>query len=237
MRETSEVYQQILTSGNYWTETRLIIGEGADPEQGYDESALCSMTVFSDVFSEDTPVVGCCIASEIDITMYKPDVDIPANARLAPFVRITDGIRRSEWLQKGVFRIDTRQKVDDGTRLEKIRFQGYDDMLKTEQDYEISTLSWPAKDYDVVREIADAIGVEVDERTEKQLMGYWVKYPAGYSYREVLGYIAAAYGGSFVMSDLGKLRLVTLNGIPKETRYLIDESGSIITFGGDRILV
>lgn len=237
MRETSEIYKQILASGNYWSETCLVIGEGTDPEQGYDESVLCSMVAYNDVFSEDAPVVGCCIASEIDITMHKPDADIPTNARLVPFVRITDGILRSEWLQKGVFHIDTREKVVDGTKIEKIRFHGYDDMLKTEQDYAESALSWPAKDYDVVREIAAAIGVEVDGRTEAQLMGYWVKYPAGYSYREVLGYIAAAYGGSFVMSDLGKLRLVTLNGIPKETRYLIDESGSVITFGGDRILV
>lgn len=237
MRETSELYQQILTSGKYWTETRLIIGDGTDPEQGYGENVLCSMTVYNDVFSEDTPVVGCCIASEIDITMHKPDVDITPNARLAPFVRITDGVRRSEWLQKGVFRIDTREKVADGTRIEKVRFLGYDDMLKTEQDYEETNLDWPAKDFDVVQEIADAIGVAVDPRTLEQMIGHWVKYPAGYSYREVLGYIAAAYGGSFVMSDLGKLRLVTLYGIPKETRYLIDESGSIITFGGDRILV
>ena len=124
MRETSEVYQQILSSGRHWTETRLIIGDGTDPEEGYDESVLCSMTVYSDVFSEDAPVVGCCIASEIDIAMHKPDVDIPPNARLAPFVRITDGTLQSEWLQKGVFRIDTRQKLVDGTKIEKIVFKG-----------------------------------------------------------------------------------------------------------------
>lgn len=237
MRETSDLYKQILSSGRYWTETRLIIGNGTDPEQGYDESMLWTMSVYSDVFSEDTPVVGCCIASEIKIVMYKPNVEIPHNARLVPFVRITDGVRRSEWLQKGVFRIDTRDKVVDGTELEKISFTGYDDMLKTEQDYAETTLSWPAMDYDVVNEIANAIGVAVDRRTTAQLKGYPVKYPAGYSYREVLGYIAAAYAGSFVMSDLGELRLVALSGIPKETRYLITETGSVITFGGDRILV
>jgi hypothetical protein len=39
------------------------------------------------------------------------------------------------------------------------------------------------------------------------------------------------------MSDLGELRLITIYGIPKETRYLIEPSGFAITFGGDRILV
>jgi hypothetical protein len=110
-------------------------------------------------------------------------------------------------------------------------------MLKTEQDYEDTALNWPAKDMDVVAEIATAIGVQVDPRTTELLKGYWVQYPAGYSYREILGYIAAAYAGSFVMSDLGMLRLVRLNGIPRETRYLITETGTVITFGGDRILV
>lgn len=237
MRETSELYQQILSSGNYWVETRLIIGGGTDPEQGYDESVLCSMSTYSDIFSEDTPVAGCCIASEIDVVMHKPDADIPPNARLAPFVRITDGVRHSEWLQKGVFRIDTRQKLVDGTKIEKIMFKGYDDMLKAERDYAESALEWPAHDYEVVQEIATAIGVTVDKRTEEQLSGYWVNYPAGYSYRETLGYIAGTYGGSFVMSDLGELRLVTMHGIPKETRYLLTETGHTLTVGGVRILV
>ena len=31
----------------------------------------------------------------------------------------------------------------------------------------------------------------------------------------------------------GKLLLVTLNGIPEETSLLVDEEGSIITFGID----
>lgn len=237
MRETSELYQQILSSGRYWAETRLVIGEGTDPEEGYDESVLCSMSTESGIFSEDSPVAGCCIASEISIVMLKPDKDIPTNARLAPYVRITDGTRRSEWLQKGVFRIDTREKVNDGTKLEKVSFRGYDDMLKTEEDYPDSTRSWPAKDYDVVQEIADHIGVEVDPRTTAQLRGYWVQYPGGYSMREVLSYIAAMYGGAFIMNDLGQLRLVTMHGIPKETRYLITETGHILTVGGVRILV
>lgn len=237
MRETSELYQQILSSEKYWVETRLIIGNGTDPEKGYGENVLCSMCTYSDIFEEDTPVAGCCISSEIDIVMYRPEITIPKNARLAPFVRITDGVRRSEWLQKGEFWIDTREKVEDGTKLEKIRLRGYDALLRAEQDYGSSKLGWPARDIDVVREIADACGIGVDPRTEEKLQGYMLQYPAGYSRREVLGYIAATYGGSFVMSDVGKLRLVSMFDIPRETRYLIDRAGNVITFGGDRILV
>jgi hypothetical protein len=159
-------------------------------------------------------------------------------ARMVPYVRLTDGARHSEWIQKGVFYIDTRGKVEDGSSIEKIHLHGFDDMLKAEQDYPSSTLSWPARDIDVVREIAAFLGVSVDARTDPIInRGYRINYPAGYSCRDTLGYIAAMYAGSFVMSDLGELRLITIHGIPRESRYLIEATGSAITFGGDRILV
>ena len=55
--------------------------------------------------------------------------------------------------------------------------------------------------------------------------------PLGYSLREVLGYIAGAYVGSFVMTEEGKLRLVSLLELPPETNYLIDNGGIPIVFG------
>lgn len=205
---------------------------------GYDESFLISMETDSLVFSEEAPTVGNCVSSEIDIEMVKPLGTLPRQARLAPYVRLTDGIRFSEWIQKGVYYIDTRPQIEDGSSIEKINIHGYDDMLKAEQDYPSSTLQWPAKDIDVVKEIAAFIGVSIDVRTLPIITrGYAIQYPAGYSCRDVLGYIAAMYAGGFIMSDLGELRLVTIYGIPKETRYLIESSGFAITFGGDRILV
>lgn len=259
MQETSALYQELLAS-NHKVDTRLAIGEtgvlvtkkgeditfggisilvgttGADG--GYDESLLVSMETRTRVFGDDIPTVGDCVIGEIDIEMHKPYAEIPKQARLVPYVRLTDGKRYSEWIQKGVFYIDTRDKKEDGSTIEKIVLHGYDDMMKAEQEYPESVLAWPARDIDVVREIAASIGVTVDKRTV-QLMncGYPVQYPGEYSRREVLGYIAAMYGGSFVMSEIGELRLVTLYGIPPETRYLVDRDNAAITFGGVRILV
>ena len=259
MQKTSELYQELLAS-NYKTETRLAIGEtgklitrqgdtitfggtsilvgatGADG--GYDESLLVSMETRNSMFPGENPLVDCCAIGEIDIEMHKPIGEIPAKARLVPYVRLTDGVRASEWIQKGVFYVDTRKKKEDGSAIEKIVIEGYDDMRRTEQDYPSSSLRWPAKDIDVVREIASFIRVSVDPRTAAIMNhGYSVQYPGGYSCREVLSYIAAMYAGCFIMSDLGELRLVALNSIPAETRYLIAEGGQPITFGGVRILV
>jgi hypothetical protein len=89
-----------------------------------------------------------------------------------------------------------------------------------------------------VNEIAYQMGVSVDARTTALMTNaYTIPLPTGYSYREVLGYIASMYVGCFIMSDEGKLRLVSLLELPHETNYLIDQIGNAITFGGDRILV
>jgi hypothetical protein len=265
MRQTSALYKELLAAyqtgqPNVKFETRLAVGETgvlithqgdaitfggfrilvAAPggDGGYGESLLVNMEADFQIFADESPTVGNCISSEIDVEMIRPSAELPRQARLVPYVRLTDGKRHSEWLQKGVFYIDTRGKKEDGSGIEKILIHGYDDMLKAEQDYPASTLSWPARDIDVVREIAEFIGVSIDPRTFPIInRGYLIQYPTGYSCRDTLGYIAAAYAGCFVMSDLGELRLVTINGIPKETRYLIDSAGYAITFGGDRILV
>ncbi len=262
MQQTSDLYKDLLASKNYWVETRLSIGDigrlitkkkeritfggvsilvgasGADA--GFGEDILCSMSTDIRVFSSDTPCVGSCVAGEIDIKMCMPSGDIPRQARLVPYVRLTDGVRYSEWLQKGVYFIDTRRVDKSGDSIKWLTIHGYDAMLKAEMDYPSSTLQWPAKDIDVVREIAAAMGVDVDPRTVATMTrGYSIQYPAEYSCRESLGYIAAGYGGCFVMSDLGELRLITLNNIPPETRYLVTSGAdhSPITFGGVRILV
>lgn len=265
MQQTSELYKELLAAyntgrPNIRTETRLAVGAngvlitkqgdaitfggtsilvgatGADG--GYDESLLVAMHTDFRVFSQDQLSVGGCVAAEITVEMLKPLGEVPRQARLVPYVRLTDGVRFSEWIQKGVFYVDTREKLGVGTSVERVRLHGYDSMLKAEQDYPTSTLSWPAKDVDVVREIAEYIDVSLDPRTVDILThGYQVQYPGEYSCREVLGYIAAMYAGCFVMSDTGELRLITFYSIPKETRYLVDSAGQPITFGGVKILV
>ena len=67
--------------------------------------------------------------------------------------------------------------------------------------------------------------------------GYMFPLPLGYSSREVLGLIAASYGGNFIISDENQLLLIKLGDLPRETNYLIDEDGDVIIFGDDMILV
>ena len=120
--------------------------------------------------------------------------------------------------------------------------------------------SWPSdgiSDAIMVEAIAsvlgsgfDGSGVLVDERTwdtmldgvsgssvaEKMLNGHYKMFvPIGYTYREILGYIASAYVGSFLITEEEELRLVTYIELPQETYFLVDESGNTILVGGFRI--
>ena len=258
MQETSSLYKQLLADPGHWKEYTLVIGEsgvlvsersetitfggtailvsstGAD--SGFRESAIISMSTQKSIFSDSNPTVGNCIAGQITVEMMKPKGEIPRRARLAPYVRLTNGIERSEWVQKGVFFIDHREYSGDEN--ERMTVYGYDHIILTEDEFPSSTHTWPRKDIDVVRDIANEIGTSIDRRTV-QIMnkGYKINYPAGYSMREVLENIAAMYAGSFIMSETAELLLVTMFGIPKETSYLVDNVGFVITFGGDRILV
>ena len=112
-------------------------------------------------------------------------------------------------------------------------------MLKGEQVWltnDYSSVNWPMPMSDAVKDLALRLGVEVDDRT-KIRSDYSVEYPGDYTIREVLSYISAAHGGNWIITDAGKLRLVTLMEIPAETNYLIEEYGNAVTFGGVRILV
>lgn len=258
MQETSSIYKRLLADPGHWKEYTLVIGDtgvlvddfsnritfggtailvattGAD--SGFSESSIISMSTQKSIFSDSNPTVGNCIAGQIAVEMIRPKGDIPRRARLAPYVRLTNGKELSEWIPKGVFFIDHREY--SGGENERMVLNGYDNIILTEDEFPSSTNEWPRTDVDVVRDIANEIGSYVDKRTV-QIMnkGYKINYPVGYSMREVLENISAMYGGSFIMSDIGEILLVTMFGIPKETNYLIDNVGFSITFGGDRILV
>lgn len=236
MHVVSDLYKELL-SKNARREVRLSFGDDR-AEDGYDEKILISMRTNARVFANDTPEVGCCAAGEIEVEMLAPTKSIPRQCKMIPYIRLTDGIRTSEWIQKGVYYIDTRETKDGGSKNQRIVLRGYDDMLKAEQDYPQSSIDWPARDIDVVMEIANFMGIPVDDRTVAQMVhGYEIPYPSEYSCRETLGFIASMYAGCFIMSDIGSLLLITLNNIPRQHQYLVTEDGDAIMFGGVRILV
>ena len=243
MQTTSALYNTILADENHWFETRVLINNVV-----YDETKLFSVSTHVEMF-QNTPTLGKAVAGEISIKMLKPIVDIPAMAKIQPQVRVCRDFgeevddewvvtrQNSEWLAQGIYYIDTRETTKNQDGLDVLTLHGYDDMLKAEQMYN-GRITGDSTDIQMVNEIAYQMGVNVDARTTALITNaYTIPLPTGYSYREVLGYIASMYVGCFIMSEIGELRLVSLLELPPETNYLIDQVGDAITFGDDRILV
>lgn len=140
----------------------------------------------------------------------------------------------SEWIQKGVYYIDTREIEPNGL----LRIRGYDAMLKCETPYPNSMLPWPTDDIDVVVDVSLYIDVDVDQRTRALMnQAFQIPFPAQYTMRETLAYIAALYGGTFIINDVGALQLICLWDRAEETFLLTDELGYRLVFGTTRILV
>ena len=239
MQEVSNLYRQILAETNHWFEVSLLIGDSGDANDGYRESQLFKLQTNHRAFSKDTPTVGGAIAAEINIQMIDPYVDIPKAAKLRLFTRVTDGTQVSEWIKKGVFFVDTRETTKNSDNLDVLTIHGYDAMLKFDMLYPSDSVhDYPLLDTTMLAFVAQSAGVEVDERTY-EAMGRNYTFPlmTGYTNREVLGIIAASYGGNFIISDEGKLLLIKLGALPQETNYLIDEQGNSILIGDDRILI
>lgn len=176
----------------------------------YNESSILSLNTTSALYAAGSASTGGCVAKEIDVTIL-PLGEIPRMAEMRVFVRPAPDV---QWLPKGVFYIDTRE-VNRTTGVMTIH--GYDSMLKMEQQYvgEEDDGDWPRSMSEVVDEIASRIGVSVDSRTVIN-QSYAVEYPNDYTMREVMGFIAAAHGGNWTITDERKLRLIPLAGSSDE---------------------
>ena len=241
MQTVSALYNTIIAQTNHWFDTRVRINGVY-----YGEDKLMSVTATNRIFGAEQPTVGGCISGELEVKMLAPTVAIPRMAEVRPYVRVTDGTQTSEWIPQGVFYIDTRETTHNDNGLDILTIHCYDAMLKAETDYPSTSTSFPKSDVNVVKEIAKTMGLQssitatsgIDPRTLTLMnKNYQIGLPVGYSMREVLSRIAAMYAGNWIMNYEGKLRLVTLTELPEETNYLIDETNSAITFGGDRVLV
>lgn len=203
MQQTSDLYKQLLADPRHVKEVRLNVA-GTD----YLEDQLVELSTTAPLFSDGTLSVGGAVAKEIDVSLFVQDT-VPRMAKLIPFVRLRLNEQVSEWIQKGVFYIDTRQ-TDESSGV--TAFHGFDDMLKAEVIWEPDQdLTFPMSMRAAVLLIAQLMGVEVDN-PEDISDQYQVDYPANeWTLRDVLRFCAGACGGNFVMTDSGKLRLVRLN--------------------------
>ena len=217
MNSTSTVYNSIF-SGIHRFEVKVNISATAEglvqSSTDYGMNVLTSLNSCRSVFGSGSPRLGLAPAGELSLSLYLDSGSVPRMAEIRPYFRVVNDTRQSEWIAKGVYFVDTRE-ADTTTGLLTLR--AYDAMLKGEQQYPSVEHIWPYSDIQVVTEIASLLGVTVDARTTTLMTaGFMIPLPAQYTLRETLQYIAALYGGSFVITDSNTLRLIPLWSVKSE---------------------
>ena len=208
MNSTSTLYKSIY-SGIHRFEVKVNIGS-----TDYGMNVLTSLNSNRSVFGSGSPRLGLAPAGELSLSLYLDSGSVPRMAEIRPYFRVVNDTQQSEWIAKGVYYVDTRE-ADTTTGL--LTLHAYDAMLKGEQAYPSVEHIWPYSDINVVTEIASFLSVGVDERTtELMTAGFMIPLPSQYTIRETLQYIAALYGGSFVITDNNCLRLIPLWSVKSE---------------------
>lgn len=215
MHQTSELYQEIVADRFHRVECKLLI-DGVE----YGENALVSVETENNLFAEEAPSCGNAVSGTITAKLRTPNTVIRTKAKMELFARVTSGELKSEWIPKGVYFLDTRekQKAKNGEDT-IIVLDGFDAILMGEQEY-IPSGDWPKSDAEVLEEMCWILGVECVWQPDKN---FPIQKPVGYSVREIIGYIAAMYGGSVTMDDSGKLKFVGLRQ---------NQNGNEVVFSG-----
>lgn len=244
MQETSALYQQIIASSNHWFETKVeteehasLFGEDDVPIYVITERLLRYVKRERPGMDGHQPTVGNVFAASLDMEIEGLDWIFNPMEEFDVYVRAVgtvNGVKQtSEWIPQGVYFLDTREYSAAGT----VRITAYDAMLKTEKMYPDTNHVWPYKDIDVLREIAQDIEVALDQRTiDIVTAGLMIELPADYTEREVLGMIASAYAGNFIITDANKLLLVPIYGSDDDNlngKYLADDDGTTALMMGD----
>ena len=243
MQNTSPLYRSLFADTTAVFETKATIAtiEYTQNPQAV-TNKIVSMTTSGTCFASGMPSIGGCIAKEIDLTVIGPKIVIPKAAEIRPYVRLTNGTETSEWIPKGYFYIDTRQRdVASG----QAQYHGYDAIIRMSKflyralpsDYATS-FSWSSTD--TMDAIADWMGVEIDSRSnivECQIYDPRAETQDGYGpkmadliktpMRTVAGWIAAASGGNWIMTDTGNLRLLPATPHNYDTQYVYTAASSI----------
>ena len=196
----------------------------------YGMDRLSSVTITHPLF--DRFDVGLCCCARMIVT-YRFNMEPPKGAKLIPMYRPKGS--NDAWKQIGVFYIDLRTEKAD-----KKTLTCYDSMMKADvqftKDNELVE-DWPRSMSQLANEIAVRMGIALDPRTVLS-SDYIVDYPNDLTMRDLLGYIAAAHAGNWIITDEAKLLLVPVaTSMPPETNYLVTESGAPIVIGGYKILV
>ena len=228
MQTVDSTYKRIFRDPHHITEVRASAGGVT-----YGIDKIYSARRERRLFAGSFPSIGNCVAATLELTII-PESRVERLASIAISTRLVtfDGTESTDWEPAGTFYADTRSEAQDG---EEKTFTAFDALLKADIPYleNAQVASWPAADTAVAADIAALMGITVDSRTV--LAGYDVPLPEqDWTAREVLGWIAAANCGNWIVTDDNKLYLVPFRGV---TSLLGTDSSHALLLGDSFIVL
>lgn len=227
MQTVDSTYKRIFRDPHHITEVRAVAGGVT-----YGIDKIYSARRERGLFAGSFPSIGNCVSATLELTII-PESRVDRLAPIAISTRLVtfDGTESTDWRPAGTFYADTRAEAQGG---EEKTFTAFDALMKADIPYleNAQVSSWPADDDDVAADIAALIGITLDSRTV--LAGYEVPTPEqDWTAREVLGWIAAANCGNWIVTDDNKLYLVPFRGVTS----LLGTDHSHALLLGDSIIV
>ena len=188
----------------------------------YTGADIQNTPVLSKAFADRLSIGVCCSGTLRLVLREKANVTIPKAASVVAYCRLTapDGTDPTDWVEQWHYFISSRSS-QNGILTLSCR----DLMLKARSSYWDKTQikTWPATMAAVVNDIAAAMGVAVDSRTQIQTgTAYKVTEPDGKAtMMDVLSGIAAAHAGNFIITEAGALRLITILGVSLPAKQVV----------------
>ncbi|MNO55430.1 hypothetical protein D3C76_459220 [compost metagenome] len=189
----------------------------------YNNDEIVDFTIDNSITSTEGFEVGTAIPSTLTINI-RTSKEIAPNSRIIPYVALStasltweqtnipwnqmdipwDGSGTS-WLPLGEFFVDKRERINNVWS-----FTCLDKLIFADVAY-ISSLTYPTTQKAVLDEICGRLGWVYDSTVQIN-PSYMIQVgPAGYTMRQVLGYIAGANSSSVVIGKDGKVRFRTFS--------------------------
>lgn len=184
----------------------------------YNNTVIVDFNIENSMTSLDGFELGTAIPSKLVITLRTSD-EIPSNAKVVPYVSISFSSMTwqgatfpwkdahftwqgasGEWIPMGEFFVDSREKINGVWT-----YTCYDKLVFADAAY-ISSLSYPVPMKAVWDEICTRLGYVYDSSVVINPSYQIQAGPAGYTMRQVLGYIAGANSANVIVGKDGMIR-------------------------------
>lgn len=152
--------------------------------------------------------IGNTCASSVTFSIYMPTVSLE-NKEITIFEGVKVGTE-IKYIKLGIFTI-TKQTSDG----EYTSYEAYDRMYKADMPY-FSDMAFPSTDKAVLNEICGKLGISL--ATNIVAAHTISDKPQGYTYREIIGYMAMLQGSNAVINSDGNLELRWY----KDSGYVLD---------------